>query len=202
MLFKILYDGTPAYVHGHGGVISVDYTLHEGDTITGIPMSIMINHPPKGKMSKINVIKIERAGKPNFIEAKNVELMGSFDGGSGFITNPKTKADKVMNASMVTGTIGFIGGLIYAFVHKKKFWGYVGYSLLGSVGGSAIGGTTAFVVIPKDTISADQKYSGMAGNKPNERGVKITLEQNPSGAKISEVVIPESKLIKKDVCSK
>jgi hypothetical protein len=48
------------------------------------------------------------------------------------------RTKKIANASSIGGTIGMIGGLVYAFKTKKKFWGYVGFGLLGSIGGSLI----------------------------------------------------------------
>ena len=41
-----------------------------------------------------------------------------------------TKADSM--AYSVSG-VGFLAGLGYAFYKKKGFWGYVGFSILGSV---------------------------------------------------------------------
>lgn len=40
---------------------------------------------------------------------------------------------KVMNAASFGSSVGFVTGLGYAFAKKKGFWGYVGYSLLGSL---------------------------------------------------------------------
>ena len=48
-----------------------------------------------------------------------------------------TKNEKVQRAASVGTSIGNIGGLTYAFMKKKKFWGYVGYFLLfGIITGS------------------------------------------------------------------
>ena len=116
---------------------------------------------------------------------------------SNFITSPKTKTEKVYNVAWAVGSVGFIGGLVYAFVTKKHFWGYVGYSLLGSVAFSSVGALGGFIIIKKDAAPVDQKFSGMAGNTPNARGVKITLEQNPSGARI---FIPEEEIKKSGIC--
>ena len=57
------------------------------------------------------------------------------------------KQAKVAQASAYAGSAGFAGGLIYAFVKKKKFWGYVGYSILFSLIASSAGGVAAAVVV-------------------------------------------------------
>ena len=44
------------------------------------------------------------------------------------------------SAQYIVGSIGTLGGLYYAFKGKKGFWGYVGFALLGGLGGSIIGG--------------------------------------------------------------
>lgn len=49
----------------------------------------------------------------------------------------KTKNQKVQKATQIGAAIGNVGGLTYAFIKKKKFWGYVGYFLLfGLIAGS------------------------------------------------------------------
>lgn len=49
----------------------------------------------------------------------------------------KTKNQKVQRATSIGTAIGNAGGLTYAFMKKKKFWGYVGYAILfGIIGGS------------------------------------------------------------------
>jgi len=42
-------------------------------------------------------------------------------------------ASKVNNSMAIGSSIGLMVGLGYAFAKKKKFWGYVGFSLLGSL---------------------------------------------------------------------
>lgn len=62
----------------------------------------------------------------------------------------KTKAEKAQSAAIFGATIGHVGGLVYAFQKKKKFWGYVGHFLLFGI----VAGTTAWigaqVILPKD----------------------------------------------------
>ena len=43
--------------------------------------------------------------------------------------------------AMILGTVGFLGGLYYAFSKKpqSKFWGFVGWGFLGTVVGSSVG---------------------------------------------------------------
>lgn len=41
--------------------------------------------------------------------------------------------------TLILSSVGALGGLAYAFSNKKKFWGYVGFFILGSVAGSLAG---------------------------------------------------------------
>ena len=43
------------------------------------------------------------------------------------------------NTMIVASSIGALAGLGYAFYTKKKFWGYVGFFVLGSLAGSLAG---------------------------------------------------------------
>ncbi len=44
----------------------------------------------------------------------------------------------------VFSSIGSVAGLGYAFANKKKFWGYVGFMMLGSIAFGTIGGIIDF----------------------------------------------------------
>lgn len=52
----------------------------------------------------------------------------------------KKEEEKFPKAVLILSSVGFLGGLTYAFIAKKEFWGYVGFGFLGSIAGSAIGG--------------------------------------------------------------
>ena len=59
------------------------------------------------------------------------------------------KAEKTQNLNMAVwgiAGIGQVGGLVLAYRQKKKFWGYVGYFILGGLifGGLAAGATFPF----------------------------------------------------------
>lgn len=60
------------------------------------------------------------------------------------------KSEKVTNVTVIAGSVGLVGGLLYAFTKKKKFWGYVGFGLLFNVVGGTIGWVAATAVIKKD----------------------------------------------------
>lgn len=40
---------------------------------------------------------------------------------------------KIVNLTSFGSSVGLVAGLSYAFVKKKGFWSYIGYSILGSV---------------------------------------------------------------------
>ena len=42
-------------------------------------------------------------------------------------------------ATVILSSLGALAGLAYAFKQEKKFWGYVGFFILGSVAGSLVG---------------------------------------------------------------
>lgn len=63
----------------------------------------------------------------------------------------------------IMSSAGFIWGLYFAFNKESGFWGYVGYSLLGSVGGAVAGGLIKAVTYP----SGEQNFSGADGKKKN-----------------------------------
>ena len=44
------------------------------------------------------------------------------------------------------GSLGFAGGLWYAYKKEKGFWGYLGFSILFSIGGSALGYFTGSII--------------------------------------------------------
>ncbi len=54
----------------------------------------------------------------------------------------KLDVNKVAKAEMLTyglSSLGFALGLFYAYKQKTHFWGYLGFGILGSIGGGAIG---------------------------------------------------------------
>ena len=61
-----------------------------------------------------------------------------------------TKEEKVRNAQMIAATAGTVGGLTYAFLKKKHFWGYVGYSILFGLIAGGITWAVAQSVVPND----------------------------------------------------
>ena len=51
-------------------------------------------------------------------------------------TNSITKAAILING---LGSLGFAGGLFFAYKKQSHFWGYVGFGILGSIAGYAVG---------------------------------------------------------------
>ncbi len=64
------------------------------------------------------------------------------------------KKKKVQNIGAIGATLGNVAGLVYAFKGKKKFWGYVGFMLLGGlvVGGLASVGANIAIKEDKSTV--------------------------------------------------
>lgn len=52
------------------------------------------------------------------------------------------KQEKISKYTVIATAVGNVGGLTYAFVKKKRFWGYIGFALLFG----AILGTTTFAI--------------------------------------------------------
>jgi uncharacterized membrane protein YfcA len=50
--------------------------------------------------------------------------------------------------TMVLSSVGALAGLYFAFKKNKKFWGYAGYFVLGSIAGH-LAGNVVTAVIPQ-----------------------------------------------------
>jgi len=58
------------------------------------------------------------------------------------VTTSTVDVNALSKANMIIGglgSLGFAGGLFYAYKKGSSFWGYVGFGLLGSMAGSAVG---------------------------------------------------------------
>ena len=73
------------------------------------------------------------------------------------------KSKKIMNASYIGGSIGFVGGLTYAFRKQKSFWGYVGYGILFSIIGSTVTGVGAFAIIKDEAKPSEPSGENTKG---------------------------------------
>jgi hypothetical protein len=60
------------------------------------------------------------------------------------------------------GSAGMLGGFYYAFTKQSGFWGYVGWSLLGSISGSILGGIIKGAAYPSAAL---EKKMGATGSK-------------------------------------
>jgi len=73
-------------------------------------------------------------------------------------TTPKANAPegltvrgkKIMNITSIGSSVGLLAGLGYAFSKKKGFWGYVGFSILGSIAFGTAAGIGANLLVKKD----------------------------------------------------
>ena len=57
---------------------------------------------------------------------------------------------KINNITGIGSSVGFAGGLIYAFKKGKGFWGYVGFGILFSIIGGAGAKIIGHVVVPEE----------------------------------------------------
>ena len=95
--------------------------------------------------TKTTKVETETSSKPN-VSATSTPTKNT-------ATSPMSLTErdkKIMNVTSIGSSIGFLGGLLYAFKGKKKFWGYVGYSILGSLIAGTATGIGARVIIKKD----------------------------------------------------
>lgn len=57
----------------------------------------------------------------------------AFSNASGDEGTVSAREKKILAITGYASSAGFLGGLVYSFMKGKKFWGYVGFSLLGSL---------------------------------------------------------------------
>lgn len=55
--------------------------------------------------------------------------------------------DKITNITQIASSAGLLAGLGYAFKKNKGFWGYVGYSILGSISFGLASNVTSKILI-------------------------------------------------------
>jgi len=60
----------------------------------------------------------------------------------------------------ILSSIGFLGGLYFAYTKKSKFWGYVGYGVLGSVTFGIVGQIGVKIFAPKSKDTAQGSGAG------------------------------------------
>lgn len=58
---------------------------------------------------------------------------------------------KIVNITSFGSSLGMVSGLLYAFNTKKKFWGYVGYSILGSLVVGTVANLGARAILKPET---------------------------------------------------
>ena len=55
--------------------------------------------------------------------------------------------DKITNITQIASSVGLLAGLVYSFKKNKGFWGYVGYSLLGSISFGIAANVTSKIIV-------------------------------------------------------
>jgi hypothetical protein len=60
------------------------------------------------------------------------------------------RSKKIMNITSIGSSVGLLAGLGYAFSKKKGFWGYVGFSILGSIAFGTAAGVGAQILVKKE----------------------------------------------------
>ena len=60
-------------------------------------------------------------------------------------TGGATPTSNAMMLTMGLSSLGFAGGLFYAYKKDMGFWGYVGFGILGSIAGGAVGNIASAV---------------------------------------------------------
>ncbi len=81
-------------------------------------------------------------------------------------TELEQKLARIQMVQVTIGSAGFTAGLVYAFMKKKSFWGYVGFGMLG---GLVIGGIAAVAMLPvttklaSDIVAAKDAEGGYVG---------------------------------------
>ena len=130
-----------------GNPIHIDYVASSGVPMKGRFIQVAFKEGTRwafGYISQESVLEvIGRGGKA----ASSAE--GDKD----------TTAPPVMTALPgIMSSAGFLCGLYFAFDRKSDFWGYVGYSFLGSIGGMVAGSLIKTIAYP-----ASQSFSGAAG---------------------------------------
>lgn len=65
-------------------------------------------------------------------------------------TKKLDRAKKIQNIASIGSSVGTVAGLVLAYKQKKKFWGYVGYAILGSLVVGITAGVTARVLVKEE----------------------------------------------------
>ena len=73
------------------------------------------------------------------------------------VTELEGKKKSLALLQMGISSVGMVGGMIYANRKGKKFWGYVGYGILGGIAAGSIAYFTTFQRINKINTVIKQK---------------------------------------------
>ncbi len=168
--YKVITSNTPVYAKINN-VLTIVSHKNIGDEFYGTPFNTVI--VVNGNKRDVSGIKINGAANNTFVESINVQRVSGerrVEANSSFTPDAKTKAEKMANVAWIVGSLGFIAGLIYAFKTKKSFWGYVGYSFLGSTVLGTLGAVGGAIFIPKDS-------SNFSGGKKNTTDISKTIKE-------------------------
>jgi len=145
-----------------------------GDEVVGVSV-VMKQFTPAG-LKDVNVVRTKNNLYAPLAYLKIASSKpigdGNFSGAEGdvVVVPPIMKA-----LPTIIGSVGFIWGLGYAFKNKKGFWAYVGYSFLGSIGGSALGGLATVIAYPStlDNFRNKKSFSGADGKRTGKSSGRV-----------------------------
>lgn len=164
------------FVQGANGIITGGHPIspaspddfRQGDVIEGVERMIKYRTLTKDasgwKSGLVVDMGSDKYGRRKYVWRNQViPYTGKPAGGENFsgVDGAANPTPPIVTAlPSILSSIGFIWGLSYAFSKQKKFWGYVGYSFLGSVGGAAVGGLVTVIAYPQSARTHGADGSG------------------------------------------
>ncbi len=149
--YQVVADNTWAYIYSAGGNDASGRKFKKGDIISGKEVTLST---PKGQMPAIEIGANEYLNPYQVVIALPTPTHSKAEGDTATTPTPVTTPAPVIVPPImkalptIIGSVGFIWGLGYSFQKEKGFWAYVGYSFLGSVIGTAVGGLITVVAYP------------------------------------------------------
>lgn len=153
---------TNAWLFVNGYMQKSNKFFPKGTIVTGQKVSLNIG----GHQRDFIKIGVAHYLRPQDVIVSKPNTYAKADGNTGASTTAEVVVvPPIMKAlPSIIGSVGFIWGLGYSFKKDKGFWAYVGYSFLGSIAGSAVGGLITVIAYPS-TLDALRKksFSGAEG---------------------------------------
>lgn len=161
-------QGKNGFIQGHPIPVNSPDDFKQGDIIEGVERRI--KYKDKGSDWKSDLVidmGADKYGRRMYVWRSRVTPYagGKPTGGENFSgvdgsEAPNATPPIITALPSILSSVGFIWGLSYAFSKQKKFWGYVGYSFLGSVGGAAAGGLVTVIAYPQSARTHGADGSG------------------------------------------